>query len=362
MPEAQSPSSRFDRCHRTMVNAAVIYPGVHLRVPLMRSSLAPLIWWSPQLKGRAIKVILSRFAGDFIDVGANIGQTLIDFVYSQSSERYFAFEPNRACARILEEIIVRNRLQRCTVLPTGLADIAGTYQLYLGTTTRLDTRATIHSDLRPARSAVATEVEMQVFDDICSIYGINEIGLIKVDVEGAELEVLRGMRNTLLTRKPVVICEVLRRDRIADSISYQSRVGELVSYLDELRYKIYPLRAVSGRDGRCEPLKSFPLEPWTRQHRSDNDYIFWPHDGDPDFSAGWKLPFIHRRLKTIRQHPAARIAARRRTAWAWAAPSDSIQAGTSAILIASGSPAVEVPRSWWPRTRRQRPGQLLQVR
>jgi hypothetical protein len=47
------------------------------------------------------------------------------------------------------------------------------------------------------------------FDTYCARFQIGKVDLIKVDVEGAELRILRGMGELLQRWKPHIICEVL---------------------------------------------------------------------------------------------------------------------------------------------------------
>jgi len=49
---------------------------------------------------------------------------------------------------------------------------------------------------------------MKVFDEWKSEEVIDQVDLVKLDVEGAELNVLRGMKNTLQSHHPGILVEV----------------------------------------------------------------------------------------------------------------------------------------------------------
>lgn len=51
-------------------------------------------------------------------------------------------------------------------------------------------------------------VRAKPLDSVLKELGVNGIDCVKVDVEGAELEVLKGMRRTLRRFRPIVVAEV----------------------------------------------------------------------------------------------------------------------------------------------------------
>src|SRR6185437_8342983 len=169
----------------------------------------PLALWHPDPKDKLLATLLKHATGVFIDIGANIGQTLCTYVYSGSDMKYWGVEPNPDAARILRLIIENNQLTRCSILNCGLADTQRSGLLFFESGFSTDTRATIHPDIRPNREYNTLEISLYPFDVIRERYSIGRIGLIKIDVKGAELEVLRGMTLTLQTDRPPVICEVL---------------------------------------------------------------------------------------------------------------------------------------------------------
>ncbi len=65
-------------------------------------------------------------------------------------------------------------------------------KLLLAKDPRTDSSASIEIELRPGREWDVQFVACYRFDDIRSQIGIGDIGLMKIDVEGAELSVLRG--------------------------------------------------------------------------------------------------------------------------------------------------------------------------
>ena len=133
----------------------------------------------------------------FIDVGANVGQTLLDYCAAASGAGYLGFEPNPLCSSHLASIIEKNTLEDCRVIPAGLSDANGVAELLLEDLGDAEPAATMISDLRPGRIYRSVLICCLRFDDLAASIVNGPIALMKIDVEGAELLALRGMKRTL---------------------------------------------------------------------------------------------------------------------------------------------------------------------
>jgi FkbM family methyltransferase len=232
--------------------------------------------WRPTWKTNAIAAILQTRDGALVDVGANVGQTLLDFICAGVSSRYVGFEPNLLCARHLLDLIAHNRLENCELIPAALGERTGvaTFYSYGGD---VDSGATTRRSLRPRLATEETNICVFRFDDLEQLTE-EEIALVKIDVEGSELEVLRGMERTLRSKRPWLLCEVLHRDISADSDEYNRRIAELARFLAGVAYE--SLRVVEDASGRgiaaLESVKKFPDVAWHRGSEVECDYLFVP--------------------------------------------------------------------------------------
>lgn len=142
--------------------------------------------------------------GVLIDVGANCG-LFSEQILREKNVTSYLFEPVPRYARYCAYKFRDHA--NITVENLALADESGTLTLYvdsanLGWNTLVAAQRT--SEMHEVNVAA------QTFDSYADEKGITHIDVIKIDVEGAEFRVLKGMRRTIarLARKPVIICEV----------------------------------------------------------------------------------------------------------------------------------------------------------
>jgi FkbM family methyltransferase len=179
----------------------------------------------------------------FVDVGTNRGQLLGEAVRLAPAGRHVAFEPIPALA---EEIARSFPGVDCRRLALGARPGVAEFCHF----TSLDgwsglRRSPEISDERGRPEYI--EVQVSTLDDEL---GEHRPGVIKIDVEGAELEVLRGGRAVLAAAKPIVLFEHVA----AAARLYGSQSGALWDLFAELGYRIF---AVTGegpiaRSAFCE--------------------------------------------------------------------------------------------------------------
>jgi FkbM family methyltransferase len=167
-----------------------------------------------------------------IDVGANIGNHAV-FFGSILNAPVYAFEPHKPNHDLLEMNIAANGLEG-QVLPTrcAIGDIDGVGTLHPGPPTNLGTTSV---------SFGTGEIPVRTLDSL----SINApIGLLKVDVEGAETAVLRGAAATIQRWLPDIIVEA------GDQKSFAA-VAELLlnhAYTPRGRYAATPTYLFSATD------------------------------------------------------------------------------------------------------------------
>lgn len=138
-----------------------------------------------------------------LDVGANIGLTTM--LLAQIASRVHAFEAVPSTFRILETNISRAGLGNATLHPFGLGDRIDEVVMTRDSNNRAG--AFVGAPELP-HGHEAERADIRTLDSLTEVLGAAPIGLIKIDVEGYELHVLRGGKALLATHRPVVVLEM----------------------------------------------------------------------------------------------------------------------------------------------------------
>lgn len=142
-----------------------------------------------------------------LDVGANIGNHSLFF--ARYFKNVFAFEPNPTALAILEcNLRLAGKVDKVTVFPFGLGEVEDQQRFFENDQNNLG-----YSGFGFAgnHGKECVQREIRRGDDVLAVKVLNSpVALIKVDVEGAELSVLRGLVDTIQRDRPVVLFESLR--------------------------------------------------------------------------------------------------------------------------------------------------------
>jgi FkbM family methyltransferase len=143
--------------------------------------------------------------GMFIDVGANIG--LFTIAFSKFFDRTLSIEANAQTYAILQVNILLQELSAATPLCFAASNSIGASSIFVPADGSLG-----GATMNPLQhsSPKRIDVECRPLDVIVEQYGDHlPVGLIKIDVEGHEYNVLDGARKTLSGHKPIVMFEAL---------------------------------------------------------------------------------------------------------------------------------------------------------
>jgi FkbM family methyltransferase len=170
----------------------------------------------------------------FVDVGANVGVfSLIALERVGEKGLVHAFEVDPRALRCLTRTQQANGLGNLIVHNTALGATAGLMSIVQSAELG-DTYMTQPSD-------GALRFPLEPLDAWLDHFRERGLRLVKVDVEGAELEVLSGAERVLRTCRPIVVCEAVE--------SHQARFGrsvaDLIAFMTGLGYNVERLAGVN---------------------------------------------------------------------------------------------------------------------
>jgi FkbM family methyltransferase len=150
-------------------------------------------------------LLASRFSPNtvFWDVGANIGLISGNLLRSFPSAKFYLFEPNPDLTRRLTSLFTA--MSNVSITETALSDRNARARLNI--VPRHSAISTLSSTQNAG--AIGIDVELQTGDHFLSTHSESAPDLIKIDVEGHEVEVLQGCQKLIATHKPVIIFEHL---------------------------------------------------------------------------------------------------------------------------------------------------------
>jgi FkbM family methyltransferase len=182
-----------------------------------------------------IQNIFSQYLhqGDvFYDIGANVGFfSIIAARLVGNTGKVYAFEPGQGNANSIRHNARLNNFSQIEVIAKAVSDTPGEGELLLAKYSGGHALAT--ADAPPDLAGKVT-VELVTIDDLIAQNQIKPPNFVKVDIEGAELDALKGMTETIKQYKPIIIYEIDDGDRVA----YQRKYQELESFLQSLGYQV----------------------------------------------------------------------------------------------------------------------------
>ena len=181
------------------------------------------------------------------DIGANIGfYTCLLASRVEDAGTVVAFEPALRTCGYLRENVSLNRFANVTVISKGLSDRVEQRHLYYSEAGLAEGTASLkYADGRTA----SERVTLDTIDNLARELPVPDF--IKIDVEGYQLEVLRGGEHCLKMHAPLLMAEL-------KDVGETNRTlfGEIENYVAGLGYQLYEIKKYSIR--RCKKLSDTP--------------------------------------------------------------------------------------------------------
>lgn len=189
----------------------------------------------------------------FFDIGANAGCITIPVAQARPQVRVIAFEPQTSLARCLAISAKLNRLNNVEVFTHALGDHQGTVDLYV------PAHGVCASLIAGEANSRAVPCPMTTIDAEIDAGRLPCPNVIKIDVEGAELQVLSGGVRLIRNHSPIIIFESKQH---SGRFGYGER--DLLTWLaEQADYAFFRLSAsdlLACPPSRCDDFRShFPV-------------------------------------------------------------------------------------------------------
>lgn len=160
---------------------------------------------------------LAGSAGVVLDVGANTGFYSLLAAHVSRRVTVHAFEP---LPRVLQQLRLNVSLngvgRRVAVSPHAVSDVVGEVELYVPPRDHglVETSSSLDANFKESIGAVIPVPGTTLDAHVCA-FGLRNVGMVKIDVEGLEHKVLAGASDLLALERPLVFLEILPRAEIA---------------------------------------------------------------------------------------------------------------------------------------------------
>jgi len=162
----------------------------------------------------SVFIKLLRHSHIFFDIGANTGIYSLIAALNNNPITVHSFEPVPFIFQHLNENISLNKLTNVFTYAIALSNFDGQTELFVPKGILPTSASTLKGFMEPAQIKDVIMAQAMKLDTFVKQFNVGRVDLLKIDTEGTEDHVIRGALNLIEDSKPVIICEILRRDEM----------------------------------------------------------------------------------------------------------------------------------------------------
>ena len=170
-----------------------------------------------------------------VDIGANIGTVALRAAEISKKGKVYAFEPDNTNFNSLQYNLHLNHFENVIPVKKALGAVVQESKLF-----KVNRFNTGMNRILPANNSFTDfeTIEVSTLDEEVSRLNINRIDLIKIDVEGYELNVLKGASTTLERFHPLIVIEIIE----VNLNNNGQTSSEVIDFLKEFGYQFVDLK------------------------------------------------------------------------------------------------------------------------
>lgn len=259
--------------------ASIILNQNKFKIPIIQKMGFSNLYMSEPWMIQLLKIVLPISEGKFIDVGVNVGQTLLKLKAVSDEMEYIGFEPNPTCYYYAKQLLKTNKFKNISLVPVGISDSSNLGELHFFSNSSVDSSASMISDFRDETKVLRKEfIPLFTVDDLEKSIKMMNLAILKIDVEGGELEVIKGFYSKIKESKPIILMEILPTYS-AKHAKRLNRQNELIDLLKRAEYLIYRIEIAKNAILNFKKLDGIEIH----SNLNTCEYVMMPKEKESQF-------------------------------------------------------------------------------
>ena len=186
----------------------------------------PLSWYNKfncEYKELNNFIELTKDKNTLLDIGCQFGSFSLTFIGNNTNKQSFAFDGGDNPYLTLSQIKILNQIHNLHI-----------FNFLIGNQNQ---KVSCHSEELQSLAINGPDIKnMFSIDMLCNIYNITP-DVIKMDIEGAEVDALLGAYGTIIKENPIIFIEI--HPKFLQM--YNNTIDDIISFIDSINYKVLDL-------------------------------------------------------------------------------------------------------------------------
>lgn len=201
--------------HKSVANRFLNWNGLKMHLNLRHYNDHQTYWFAGKdtFLNNILRFVQSQDV--VLDIGVNIGFYLLNFAKKANQGNVYGFEPNPTVFEFAKKNCELNQFQHVKLNNIGLGHVASSFQM-----AQINDNLGMNKIVTESTSGSFT-VQVQRLDDFVNQENITKVDVMKIDVEGFEMNVLLGAEEVINKNKPFLFIEIDEANLNGNKASFQ---------------------------------------------------------------------------------------------------------------------------------------------